>query len=38
MVDEVTVRHGFEIVDKIFGERYRSNRELLEAKISMVKF
>jgi hypothetical protein len=29
---------GFEIVEKIFRERYRSNRELLEAKNSMVKF
>jgi hypothetical protein len=29
---------GFEIVEKIFRERYRSNRELLKAKNSMVKF
>jgi quinol monooxygenase YgiN len=31
-IDEVTERHGFELVEKIFSERYRGSEALLTAK------
>jgi len=31
-IDDVNKRHGFEVVEKIFSERYRGNEELMKAR------